>query len=711
MINAENEMLKANCSISNRNVATPLAAIKEPNEYYASQMQEIKRRIIRTEELIDTLNMREKQYFAELAQLNSRQKAPMSEVEVRIDAPVACKGAFTLTYYVQNAGWYPSYDIRSDGLSKPVEIAYKANVFQNTGEEWPDVALSLSSSNPTTGSIAPELQTWWLDFGTTPPLYDLTPTNNTVTGTVYGKNYRPLSDVIVKVAGTTIGTSTDARGRFSITVPNDAKELQFDFAGYQTQTMIINDSPLQVHMIEDEQTSDQPGFFRSAKYTTTVEFASFDDTTTEETEDSKVPQIERTQTLLGYEFAISQPYTIASDGKVLTVEIGRFDLPARYTYHATPKIDQDAFLVAETTDWEKLNLMEGEANIYFENTFVGKSILSPRETGDTLRFSMGRDRGIRIERTRENDYSKQRTLGSNRTQTVGWKFTLRNTRTEPVELVLTDQLPISRNNSITITEEKLDGGTIDPNSGIVTWHLELKPGTQRDLRLRYAVKYPKNQELISNDATRDKKGGSNASALFLSGQSGLLDALVVLARARIDADLVARVDEQRHANRGARIDRCGFERVGRSRIALHARLRVGYLHIDDRRQLGRENLLLLGVEHHLDDLAVGHQVVVVDQVLVDVDLLEGLRVHEVHAQVILVGELVGTALDAHRLDLHTGCEGIVQHATVLEVLEFRTHESGALARLHMLEIDNLEGLAVQFDAHADLDVCGSCHNV
>lgn len=494
VINAENEMLKVNCSVGNRTVATPLAAIKELNEYYASRMQEIKRRILRTEELIDTLNMRENQYFAELSQLNSQQLAPMSEVEVRIDAPAACKGLFTLTYYVQNAGWYPSYDIRSDGLSKPVEIVYKANVFQNTGEEWPDVALSLSSSNPTTGSIAPELQTWWLDFGTTPPLYDLTPTNNTVTGTVYDKNGNPLSGVIVKVAGSTIGASTDARGRFSITVPNDAKDLQFDFAGYQTQTKAIGDSPLYVRMKEDEQATGQPAFLRTAKYTTTVEFAEFD-SEGEVVETSKAPQVERTQTLLGYEFAISQPYTIASDGKVLTVEIGRFDLPARYTYHATPKIDKDAFLVAETTDWEKLNLIEGEANIYFENTFVGKSILSPREAGDTLRFSMGRDRGIQIERTRENDYSKHRILGSNRTQTVGWKFTLRNTRTEPVTLVLTDQLPVSRNSSITVTEEKLDGGTIDPNSGVVTWHLELKPGTQRDLRLRYAVKYPKNQEL------------------------------------------------------------------------------------------------------------------------------------------------------------------------------------------------------------------------
>ena len=85
--------------------------------------------------------------------------------------------------------------------------------------------------------------------------------------------------------------------------------------------------------------------------------------------------------------------------------------------------------------------------------------------------------------------------------------------------------------------------------------------------------------------------------------------------------------------------------------------------------------------------------------------------HEVHAQVILVGELVGTALDTHRLDARSGREGVVQHAAVLEVLEFRAHESGTLARLHMLEIDNLERLAVQLDAHADLDICSSCHKV
>ena len=160
-----------------------------------------------------------------------------------------------------------------------------------------------------------------------------------------------------------------------------------------------------------------------------------------------------------------------------------------------PKIDKDAFLVAEATGWERLNLLQGEANVYFENTFVGKSILDPGQTSDTLRFSMGRDRGIRIERTKESDYSARRAIGSNQTQSVAWKFSVRNTRPEPVVLTLADQLPVSRNSAIAVSAEELSGGQLDKESGIVTWRLELKPGEQRELRLRYAVKYPKGRSL------------------------------------------------------------------------------------------------------------------------------------------------------------------------------------------------------------------------
>lgn len=510
VIGAENELLKINCSVGNRNVATPLAAIRELNEYYADRMQESKSRTIETEERIEALNERERQLLAEQAQLGGKPSTPMSEVEVRIEAPAACKGDFTLTYYVRNAGWFPSYDIRSNGLSEPVEITYKANLFQNTGEEWKNVSLTLSSSNPTTGNIAPQLKTWWLDYGTTPPSYNSDWRGNTVSGTVFDERREPLPGAIVMVPETTVGTATDVQGRYSITVPDKASSLQFNYIGYKSQTLAISGNTMNVMMQEDTELLDEvvvvgygsapsaaltgsiPGI-RTRNQAAPKQKSRAD--AADRTEESTPMETTRVQTQLGYEFEIRQPYTIPSDGRSVAAEIGRYSLPAAYTYRATPKIDKDAFLMAEVSDWTKLNLLDGEANVYFENTFVGKSILNPRETGDTLRFSMGRNRGIHIERSKESDYAERRIIGANRTQTVGWKFTLRNTRTEPAVLILADQLPVSRNNTISVSGEELSGGTLDPANGTVTWRLELNPGERRELRLRYAVKYPKNREL------------------------------------------------------------------------------------------------------------------------------------------------------------------------------------------------------------------------
>lgn len=504
VIEAEYAMLKVNCSVGNRNVATPLAGIKELNEYYTARLQALKNKESGINEEAAKLDARERRLRAELAELGGRQSVPMSEVEVRIEAPAACKASFTLTYYVRNAGWFPSYDIRSGGLLEPVEISYKANIFQNTKEEWKNVELTLSSSNPNTGSIAPQLRTYWLDYGLAAPRYNVNLTNNTVSGIVFDSRREPLAGASVLVPGTTIGAITDTQGRYSITVPNGATSLQFNYLGYKPRTQAISGSTMNVTMQEDMTAMDEVvvmGYGVSNELAGAAPGIRVRGTSAPKkqmavTEESTVMDVEQTQNQLGYEFEIKQPYTVASDGKSVTAEIGRFDLPAAYTYQSTPKIDKDAFLVAEATDWEKLNLLQGEANVYFENTFVGKSILDPNQTSDTLRFSMGRDRNIRIERTKENDYSSRRAIGSNQTQTTGWKFVVRNTRTEPVVLTLADQLPVSRNSAINVTAEELSGGQLDKESGIVTWKMELKPGEQRELRLRYAVKYPKGRMLV-----------------------------------------------------------------------------------------------------------------------------------------------------------------------------------------------------------------------
>lgn len=500
LINSEYEMLKTNCSVSNKNTATSLTTIKEVNQYYSTQLKTLKSKELAINEKIEELTRKQEQLNAELAQLSGKSLTPMSEIAVNVNAPSACKATFTLNYYVKNAGWFPSYDVRSNSLSEPISIVYKANIFQNTKEEWKNVELSLSSSNPTTGSVAPKLATYWLDYGLAAPRYNLNQNGNSVSGVVLDSEREPIIGVNVMIPGTTIGTLTDVNGKYSLTIPNGQNQLQFSFVGYQTQTRDIQGSIMNVVLQEDMQMLQEvvvvgygaeapaPSYKPSTK--------SIKKAAAIEEEASMALSVEQTQGQMGYEFEIKVPYTIPSDNKPVVAEIGHYEVPASYIYQSTPKIDKDAFLIAQVTDWEKLNLLEGEANVYFENTFIGKSIMNVTQQSDTLSFSLGRDKRIMIQRTKENEYTSRKFIGSSQTQSIAWKLSVRNTRPEPVTLTLYDQLPVSRNNNITVTAEEISGGTLDETKGIITWQITLQPGEQRDLPLRYKVKYPKGRNLI-----------------------------------------------------------------------------------------------------------------------------------------------------------------------------------------------------------------------
>lgn len=498
LINAEYDMLKTNCSVNNKNTAASLVTIKEVNQYYSAQLKALKSKELAINEKIEELARKQEQLNAEIAQLSGKSLTPMNEIAVNINAPAACKATFTLSYYVKNAGWFPSYDVRSGSLSEPISIVYKANIFQNTKEDWKNVELSLSSSNPTTGNVAPKLATYWLDYGLAAPQYELNQNGNSVSGTVLDNNREPIIGASVTIPGTTVGTVTNIDGKYSITIPNGKNRLQFAFIGFQTQTRDIRGNIMNVVLQEDTQTLDEVvvvGYGKASASSLKPSTKSIKKAAAIEEEVSMALDVEQTQGQMGYEFEIKVPYTIPSDNKPVVAEIGHYQIPAAYTYQSTPKIDKDAFLMAQVTDWEKLHLLEGEANVYFENTFIGKSIMNVSQQNDTLSFSLGRDKRIMIQRTKENEYTSRKFIGSNQTQSIAWKLSVRNTRPEPVTLTLYDQLPVSRNSNIAVTAEEISGGTLDEAKGIITWQINLQPGEQREWSLRYKVKYPKGRIL------------------------------------------------------------------------------------------------------------------------------------------------------------------------------------------------------------------------
>jgi uncharacterized protein (TIGR02231 family) len=89
---------------------------------------------------------------------------PIPRVIVTVKASEMVSGKLTLSYLVSNAGWTPLYDLRSESETGKITLTYKAQVYQNTGVDWNDVKLSISTNNPYANKTKPELSPWYIDY-------------------------------------------------------------------------------------------------------------------------------------------------------------------------------------------------------------------------------------------------------------------------------------------------------------------------------------------------------------------------------------------------------------------------------------------------------------------------------------------------------------------------------------------------------------------
>jgi uncharacterized protein (TIGR02231 family) len=195
-------------------------------------------------------------------------------------------------------------------------------------------------------------------------------------------------------------------------------------------------------------------------------------------------------------FDITAPYSLPSDGKIQTIEIQRTTTPADYKYVAVPKLSPLAYLTGNITDWAEQNLIGGEATLYFENTFVGKSYLNVNQLKDTLTVSLGNDNSILVKREKRKDFTSRKVLGSNKTETYSFLITVRNNKTNSIRITVNDQIPISSNSGIEVDAVELSGGKHNSQTGEIKWDLEIKPQETRQLILTYSVKYPKDKTII-----------------------------------------------------------------------------------------------------------------------------------------------------------------------------------------------------------------------
>lgn len=424
---AEIEFLKANQTIANGNATISVTSLRETYNFYGDKMKALLMEEMTLNTKITNLKKERDQLQRQLNQSQKTKHEKQGEIAVKVNASKTCTAKFELTYIVNGASWYPSYDIRVSDVDKPLNITYKANINQQTMVDWENVKIKLSAAQTNISGAAPHLNPYYLEYP------------------------RPI-----------VRNNYKSRGK------NSAAMMRVESAPQAAGGEMFE--------IADEEVVEDLSFTGGSGTT----------------RNSYKPQQTGIQTAI--EFEIKNKYTIKSGANDETIDMVEYSIPSKYQYLSIPKLNKNVYLTASFTDWQQYNMLTGDANIYFEDTYVGNTILDTEEYSDTMKVSLGVDKSISIKRESVRDQSKKQFIGTKRSDTRDWKITVKNNKQQKIDLTILDQVPVSKNTDIEVTVNEKSGGKQN-EYGTIEWRFDLEPNASKELRLNYTVKYSKSKNL------------------------------------------------------------------------------------------------------------------------------------------------------------------------------------------------------------------------
>lgn len=535
ILQTDKKLLATNSNLRGNEKGVVVAELKEAYNFIHARMVEISKRETEIERQLEELNKEINKIAQEIDAQRSKPVINYSEIIVEIDVVDETKAEFFISYISPNASWKPYYDMRSNGIGQAVKLEAKAFVNQNTGIEWKNIDLVLSTNDPYQNSKEVDLKPWYINYNNYPqntytqtrtiPSFDYS--GQKIRGEVIdasnGKSM-PFAKVYFS-SFPNLNVVTDFDGKFEINVPKNEKYLVANYIGYNSVQQYVNAPYLKFFMVPQDLvleglTSDIETYGGAAldnfSRNQILEFEDEGDidkisqkeiqrksknkksdkllesvTTTSSTKYANYTQTQVIQKDLRVEYQIQSKFSLASDGMDQRVNISSYELNSSYEYHTVPKVDASVFLVAQVSGWEKLNLLSGESNIYFDGTYIGKSYIDINSTKDTLSFSMGKDAKVQALRTKISEKSKNKTIGSRQKFDIAWEIKIKNNGGAEIPLIIKDQFPISTNDDIKVKKGSYSEGKLDENTGIITWSTLLRKNESKSFIFDYTVDYQK----------------------------------------------------------------------------------------------------------------------------------------------------------------------------------------------------------------------------
>lgn len=503
----EQNLIINNQRIAGQDNGVDISQLKETALFYQNRLKEIKLGILNLNREINKKETERTKIYNQIKQLRSFKQTSVNQLVINVEVEKDTRANFEINYYVPNASWSPFYEVMVDEINKPINLIYKANVNQNTGVDWKNVSLTLSTTQPNLSGQLPALSPWYISFynptqynrSTNRRNYAKAEYKSFVVGSGASGNLRgtvldagtgesvPFATIVAKDAnGNTVsGATTDFDGNFSFNVNQNVYSLEVNMIGYGTQILAVNGNTFSIYLEMSGEVLSEVSISANDVSYQGNNYAAF-----EKTEENVYRPSTIAQKATFFEYHITSPYDVSSNNMSEVIHIRDVKVNANYQYQTVPKLDKDVFLIAQIYGWEEYNLLNGSARLYFEKTFVGESFLNIELTEDTLGLSLGRDKNIIVTRDKVYDKSGVKSFSGNKKETREFMIQVRNNKSSSINLMIKDQYPLAKDKKINIKLEENSDGSVDEKAGYITWKLDLAPTESTSKTFRYSVAFP-----------------------------------------------------------------------------------------------------------------------------------------------------------------------------------------------------------------------------
>lgn len=416
-LEAEETVMIQNKKLNSNEANSTLAQLKSYSAYYRQRSEEINNELYQLKKERDEFQKEIGKLQREINKLEGNNRKSRGQIKLVLNSEISQTTTLEITYLVNDAGWNPSYELRAKNTKSPVNFLYQANIYQNTGDDWKDVDLTLSTADPTQRGQKPKLLPYYLNL------------------------YRPATD------------------RYS-----------------------ANKQSMDAETALNSQTEE-------------VTVTAYGGTLENKQVNRAVSQIQKIEQLSVMSFKLPKKYSVKSNDEPLKVKLDQQDLEAEFEYYVAPVLDPTAYLTATLKDWQSLDMLPGEASIYFEDTYIGVVFIDANSSADEFLISLGSDQNIAVERKQVNKMKSKSFFRNNQIVEKEFEINIRNNKNTSLEIKLEDRLPISQNSDIKVSDETYEGAELEKETGILTWMIQLDPKANKKQKFSYKVTYPKGERV------------------------------------------------------------------------------------------------------------------------------------------------------------------------------------------------------------------------